>query len=159
VAINIDTWQQAKAMFEGGSSLSEIADKTGIDRSTVSKKAKCQTWQKAKNEQLIADDVKLALNKSTLNQHEISYHEQAVKFQLRTIKAIQMFSNKTMTKACRLMDGAESGSDFKAIIDGVDKLSILIKINDRHQKPTQIQQNTQTAMADALVYMADRLPD
>jgi hypothetical protein len=50
------------------------------------------------------------------------------------------------------MDGAESGSDFKAIIDGVDKLSILIKINDRHQRPTQIQQNTQTAMAD-------RLPD
>jgi hypothetical protein len=57
------------------------------------------------------------------------------------------------------MDGAESGSDFKAIIDGVDKLRILIKINDRHQKPTQVQQNTQTAMADALVYMADRLPD
>jgi hypothetical protein len=64
-----------------------------------------------------------------------------------------------MTKACRMMDGAESGSDFKAIIDGVDKLRILIKINDRHQKPTQVQQNTQTAMADALVYMADRLPD
>jgi hypothetical protein len=57
------------------------------------------------------------------------------------------------------MDGAESGSDFKAIIDGVDKLSILVKINDRHQKPTQVQQNTQTTMADALVYMADRLPD
>jgi transcriptional regulator with XRE-family HTH domain len=138
VAINTDRWQQAKAMFEGGSSLSEIADKTGIDRSTVSKKAKCQAWQKAKNKQLIADDVKLAMDKSTLNQHEISYHEQAVKFQLRTIKAIQMFSNKTMKKACRLMDGAETGSDFKAIIDGVDKLSILIKINDKHQPPPKL---------------------
>jgi hypothetical protein len=49
------------------------------------------------------------------------------------------------------LDGPESGSDFKAIIDGVDRLSILIKINDRHQKPVQIQQNTQTVMADALV--------
>jgi uncharacterized protein YerC len=47
VAINTDTWQQAKAMFEGGSNLSEIADKTGIYRSTISKKAKCQAWQKA----------------------------------------------------------------------------------------------------------------
>jgi DNA invertase Pin-like site-specific DNA recombinase len=88
VAINSHTWQQAKAMFEGGSSLSEIADKTGINRSTVSKKAKCQAWQKAKNGQLITDDVKIAIDKSTLNQHEISYHEQAVKFQLRTIQDI-----------------------------------------------------------------------
>jgi hypothetical protein len=55
------------------------------------------------------------------------------------------------------LDGAESGSDFKAIIDGVDKLSIQIKINDSHQKPPHVQQNTQTAMADALVYMADRM--
>jgi hypothetical protein len=53
------------------------------------------------------------------------------------------------------LDGAESGSDFKAIIDGVDKLSILIKINDRHQKPPQIQQNTQTAV----VVFEDRLSD
>jgi hypothetical protein len=159
VTINIDTWQQARAMFEGGSSLSQIADKTGINRSTVSKKAKYQAWQKAKNEQLITDDVKIALDKSSLNQHEISYHEQAVKFQLRTIQDIQMFSNKTMTKACSLMDGAESGSDFKAIVDGVDKLSVLIKINDRHQQPAQIQQNTQTVIADALVSLMDKLPN
>lgn len=68
MAINTHTWQQGKAMFEGGSSLSEIADKTGIDRSTISKKAKFQAWQKAKNEHLIADAVKLAIDKSILNQ-------------------------------------------------------------------------------------------
>ena len=136
MTINADTWQQAKAMFEGGSSLSKIADKTGIDRSTVSKKAKCQVWQKAKNKQLIADDVKLALDKSTLNQHEISYHEQAVEFQLKIVKEIEMFSYKTMTRASNLMDSTKSGSDFKAIIEGVDKLSTLIKVNDRHAKPS-----------------------
>ena len=57
------------------------------------------------------------------------------------------------------LDGADSGSDFKAIIDGVEKLSVLIKINDRHQQPAKIQQNTQTVMADALVSLMDRLPD
>jgi hypothetical protein len=159
VTINIETWQQAKAMFEGGSSLSQIADKTGINKSTVSKKAKYQAWKKAKNEQLIIDDVKMAIDKSTLNQHEISYHEQAVEFQLRMIQEIQMFSNKTMKKACSLMDGTDSGSDFKAIVDGVDKLSVLIKINDRHQQPVQIQQNTQTVIADALASVIEKLPN
>jgi transcriptional regulator with XRE-family HTH domain len=159
MAINKNKWQQAKAMFEGGSSLSEIADKTDIERSTISKKAKCQGWQKAKNEQLIADDVKLALDKSTLNQHEISYHEQAVEFQLKIVKEIEMFSHKTMTKASNLMDSTDSGSDFKAIIDGVDKLSILTKINDRHARPAQIQQNNQTSVVEAMISLASRLPD
>jgi|TARA_B110000240_G_C13246639_1_gene345562 hypothetical protein len=55
-------------MFIHGSSLSKIAEKTSIDRSAISKKNKCEEWQKAENEQLIADDVKLAINKSTRNQ-------------------------------------------------------------------------------------------
>jgi hypothetical protein len=159
MAINRNKWQQAKAMFEGGSSLSEIAGKTDIERSTISKKAKCQGWQKAKNEKLIADDVKLALDKSTLNQHEISYHEQAVEFQLKIVKEIEMFSHKTMTRAGNLMDGTKSGNDFKAIIEGVDKLSILTKINDRHTKQAEVRQKNQTSVVEARISLASRPRD
>ena len=159
MAINNETWQQAKAMFEGGSSLSEIAGKTDIERSTISKKAKTEGWSKGINQQLIADDVRLALNKSTFNQHELSYHEQAVEFQLGLVKDIELFSHQTMKKAGQLMNSTESGSNFKAIIEGVDRLSILTKINARHAQPSNIQQNNQTSVADAMISLANRLPD
>ena len=49
-----------------------------------------------------------------------------------------------MRKADDLMAKSDAGSDFKAIIDGVDKLSTPTKINDRHGTPKNIQQDTQT---------------
>jgi hypothetical protein len=36
-------------MFEGGASLSTIADKVDIERSTISKKAKSEGWHKGIN--------------------------------------------------------------------------------------------------------------
>ena len=132
MTISKERWQQAKAMFEAGSSLSTIAGKVDIERSTISKKAKSEGWLKGINQQLIADDVRLALNKSTLNEQQLTHHEKEVQFQLSLVRDIELFSNQTMKKANELMASTETGSDFKAIIDGVDKLSILTKINDRH---------------------------
>jgi len=37
-----------------------------------------------------------------------------------------------MKKAIDLMTNIETGGEFQAIIDGVDRLSTLSKINDRH---------------------------
>ena len=45
---------------------------------------------------------------------------------------IERFSNTSMKKANDLMTNTETGGEFKAIIDGVNRLSILTKINDRH---------------------------
>lgn len=40
MAINKDIWNKAKAYFELGKSLSYISDETGINSSSISKKAK-----------------------------------------------------------------------------------------------------------------------
>lgn len=95
-------------MFEAGASLSEIAGKVDIERSTTSKKAKKEECSKEINQQLILDD-------------------------------IERFSNASMKKANDLMTNTETGSDFKAIVDGVDKLSILTKINYRHAQPEKVE--------------------
>ncbi len=73
MAISKERWQQAQAMFEGGASLSTIAGKVDIERSTISKKAKADGWHKGINQQLIADDIRLALNKSTLNEQQLTH--------------------------------------------------------------------------------------
>jgi len=157
--ISTAQWQEAKAMFEGGSSLSEIAGKVDIERSTISKKAKNENWSKAINQQLISDELRLKQRKATLNEQQLQYHEHTVEFKLSMMDDIELFSNKTMKKASTLMDNTETGQDFKAIIEGVDRLSLLTKINDRHAKATSIQQNNQTSVADAMITLANRLPD
>lgn len=56
---------------------------------------------------------------------------------------IESFAEKAIDKAVNLLDNTEVGSDFKAIVDGVDRLSITTNVNERHAKPTTIQNNTQ----------------
>lgn len=46
MAISQDLWNKAKALFEQGLSLSEIELETEIKRSSISKKAKTENWQK-----------------------------------------------------------------------------------------------------------------
>lgn len=143
MAISQESWDMAQAMFEGGASLQEISFKTDIDRSTISKKAKKLGWEKGVNQQLIADEVRVATEKSTLNQQQVEYHDFQVSSQLALIKDIERFSSNAMRKAGELLQASESGSDFKALVEGVDRISVTNKINDRHAKPTQVQQNTQ----------------
>ena len=44
MAIAKELWDKARALFELGNSLSLISDSTGIDKSSISKKAKLQGW-------------------------------------------------------------------------------------------------------------------
>ena len=55
MAISQELWLKAKALFEQGLSLNEIELETEINRSTISKKAKSERWQKAKHQQLKSD--------------------------------------------------------------------------------------------------------
>ena len=141
--ISNDSWATAQAMFEGGASLAEISTKTAIDRSSVSKKAKKLGWVKGKNQQLILDAARVTAERSTLNAQQGDYHDFQVSFHVGLMFDLEIFSNSVMKKANNLIDSAETGSDFKAIVEGVDRLTILTRFNDRHSKPVQPQQNTQ----------------
>lgn len=67
MAISQELWLKAKALFEQGLSLNEIELETEINRSTISKKAKSERWQKAKHQQLKSDIIAIDNEKSTLD--------------------------------------------------------------------------------------------
>lgn len=67
MAISQDLWNKAKALFEQGLSLSEIELETEIKRSSISKKAKSENWNKSINQQLKADIKAIDKEKSTLD--------------------------------------------------------------------------------------------
>ena len=59
MAISKEVWDKAQALYELGDSLSRIADKTGIEKSSISKRAKKEQWvqgeiQQLKNEKINA---------------------------------------------------------------------------------------------------------
>ena len=60
-------WANARAFFETGKSLSEISAATGIDRATISKRAKNEGWVKGKFQQLITEGARVVEEISTLD--------------------------------------------------------------------------------------------
>jgi len=67
MAIKKELWDKARALFEQGLSLNQIELETEINRSTISKRAKKDNWEKAKNQQLKADIKAIDKEKSTLD--------------------------------------------------------------------------------------------
>ena len=68
MAYSKEQWDKAKALFELGMSLQDIADELEFkDRTAISKKAKAQGWEKAKNQQLKAEIKAIDKEKSTLD--------------------------------------------------------------------------------------------
>ena len=124
----------------GDYSQRQLAKKHKISNGTVANVTK---GLGKKNERLIQMKVEVAQEVELLNEQELSAIEHSVKFKLDMLKDIEKFSYSAMTKANDLVNKSDSGNDFKAVVEGVDKLSIMTKINDRHAKPAHMQQNTQ----------------
>jgi len=125
----------------GDYSQRELAKLYGVSNGTVGGLVK---GLPKKNEQLIRRKVLVAQESQDLSQKELSAIEQSVSFKLGMLNDISTFSNSAMKKANDLLESSDTGNDFKAIVEGVDKLSITVGINHRHAPPMQIQQNTQT---------------
>lgn len=100
-----------------------------------------------KTEQLVSKKVEVIQESKALTEQELIAVDDVVDFKSKLIKDIELFTNKAVRKANGLLDETETGNDFKAIVEGVDKLSILTNVNDRHAKPTNIQQNNQNNSA------------
>jgi predicted DNA-binding protein YlxM (UPF0122 family) len=142
-----DQWERAKEYFEAGLSLSDITLRTTIDKASVSRRAKRDGWIKNNDEkqQLILDAVRVAEVKTTLNQQALSVHDELVNEKLRMMGLLRTFNEKAVKKATQMLDKIDNAQEFKFLADGVDKVSITAGINERHAKPTQINNTTQTA--------------
>lgn len=67
MAIDKEIWNKARALFEQGLSLSQIELETNINKTSISKQAKKENWEKAKIQQLKADIKAIDKEKSTLD--------------------------------------------------------------------------------------------
>lgn len=124
----------------GSYSQRELAKKYGVSNGTVSSVTK---GIYKKTERLVNKKLEVIQESSELTEQELNAVEHTVQFKIDLLRDIESFSTSAMVKAKSLMDNSDTGSDFKAVIEGVDKLSVMTKINNRHALPTSIQQNTQ----------------
>tara|TARA_R110000822_G_C15005403_1_gene461290 strand:+ start:113 stop:577 length:465 start_codon:yes stop_codon:yes gene_type:complete len=137
----------------GDYSQRQLAKKHKISNGTV---ANITKGLGKKNERLIQMKVEVAQEVELLNEQELSAIEHSVRFKLDMIRDIEKFSYEAMSKANKLVKLSDSGNDFKAVVEGVDKLSIMTKINDRHAKPAHMHQNTQTNVSELVITRAKR---
>lgn len=132
----------------GGYTQHDLASKYSVSRSLVAKIVKDIPKDL---EQLIAKEVEVKQELALKSDKEVTAIDTEVKHRLGLIKDIEKFSSRAIRKANQLLDVIESGQDLKHIADAVDKISVTNKINDRHPKPTQInnnQQNNYSSLAD-----------
>jgi cell division protein FtsB len=137
----------------GDYSQRQLAKRHNISNGTV---ANITKGLDKKNERLIQKKVEVAQEVKLLNEQELSAVEHSVRFKLDMLKDIEKFSYSAMSKANELVNASDSGNDFKAVVEGVDKLSVMTKINDRHAKPAHMQQNTQNNVTELVITRAKR---
>jgi len=108
------------------------------------------------NEQLVHKKIEVIQQSTAISEQDLSEVEQAVQFKLSLLKDVEHFSHKAMKIADKLLSDEETGQGFKAIVEGVDKLTVMNKINPRFANATSIEvNNTAQAAAAAVVVPVD----
>lgn len=67
MAYSPELWLKARGYYEAGLSLAEIKEKTGIDRSVISKRAKMQQWQQGSRKGYVEAKEEIATVNATVN--------------------------------------------------------------------------------------------
>ena len=100
MAISKDKWLDAKGLFELGYSLNSIEEKTGINRSSISKKSKKEGWKKAEIQHIKDDIDGLELENSTLVEKKSTLVEKVATLEHYQIKILHdMVQNETNNKS------------------------------------------------------------
>ena len=141
--------EEALSLLKAGNSFRECEKLTGVSYKRVEREAKKRGIEKGFLSQLIDDKTRVDAEFVTLCDTDKAVVSQEVTRKLRLAGLILDFNEKAIAKANQLLKTTETGADFKAIVDGVDKVSITANINHRHAKPsnTTIQTNTQVNYA------------
>lgn len=100
-----EQWEKAKVMFEAGKPLTDIEADTGINKGSISRKAKADGWEKGKTQQLIIDAARVEEEKATLTQPELHFHNQEVERLSRDTKIVHsLVRNNMVGVAAKLKD-------------------------------------------------------
>ena len=143
MAYSKEQWERTKAYFESGQySLSEISEKTGIDKSQISRKSKIQQWQSGKNSDYIEAKVTLATKKTTENTTILQTLDDIADDMIRRKNLVYGASEKILAKAIKMSDEVDNAQDLKYLSDTVDKTSLTLGVNQRHSNSQVNIQNT-----------------
>jgi len=75
---------------------------------------------------------------SAIDERTAQSVNEVVDRKLRIKDNVEKFVESAVKKGLEMMKNTDSGADFKAIVEGVDKSTITIGINERHAKPGNV---------------------
>ena len=151
MAISQEKWDKARTLFESGKlSLSEISKQTGIDKSSISKKAKIQQWSSVENSDYIEAKILIAEKKSTLPIEKINILDDVANDEIRRRKLVLGNAEKLAQKIDIMTDEVFEAKDIKDLVDANDKLSITLGVNQRHSNSQVNIQNTNATQVNNL---------
>ena len=104
MAYNEKQWLDARGYYEAGLSLSQIQEKTGIARSSVSKKAKSEQWKHGENTDYIEAKELIEVKKSTKNQHLLNIADEVAYDNIRRKKLIYGAQEKAVERISELLE-------------------------------------------------------
>ncbi len=165
MAYSQEQWDRAKGYYEAGISLSQIKDKTGIARNTISQRAKREQWEQGKNVDYIEAKEIIATKKGTVSdkreQVYLDCADEVADDKLRRLNLVYGGVEKAVQKMNEIVasghieekinvgDGVQqfdkrklNTTDIKNALDGYDKASVTLGVNERFSN-SQINVNTQ----------------
>ena len=113
-------WDRAKEYFESGLTLSQIVEKTKISKSSLSKKSHADEWSKeTQKPALIQKAIDVLMAKETLNETQVSVHDELVDERVTHTKLFNNVAIQNMKEAMSIP--CENQNDFKARADTILK--------------------------------------
>ena len=157
MAYSANQWEKTQALFESGQySLSEISEKTGINKSQISRKSKIQQWTNGRNADYIEAKVKIATKKTTENTTTLQILDDIADEQIRHKRLVYGVQEKALKKAETMLDQVDTPLDLKNIVDAVDKASLTLGVNQRHSNQNiNVQTNTAVQTNNITVEFVD----
>ena len=156
MSYSLEQWEKTKALFESGQySLSKISEKTGIDKSQISRKSKMQQWTSGRNADYIEAKVKIATKKTTENTTTLQILDDIADEKTRHLKLINDNATKLANKISTMTDQIDTPNDLKTLVDANDRLAITLKVADRHAKSGDVNVQTNTAVQTNVIKTLD----
>lgn len=149
MAISQDKWDKARTLFETGKfSLSEISKQTGINKSSISKKAKIQQWSSVENSDYIEAKVLISDKKSTLTVEKINTLDDVANEIIKHRHLFQTSALRNQQKANEILEMTEDMKDIesharitktnKETVLGKDPETVINNANVQENKTIQI---------------------
>lgn len=138
MAYSPEQWERAKAYYTAGLSLREIEAKTGINNSSIQKKAKSQQWKHGENSDYIEAKVIIAEKKSAENSAVIITLDEIADEAIRNRDIIHRLTKKALAKAETLLDDVDNMNDIRTAIELTDKASLTLGVNQRHAPKVEV---------------------